>query len=115
MARFHLGLLTFGVFLIIVAVWIAAWILTFITANNVVPLILLSSGVWAVVVAGLKTIRPKENDGAFGTFGWGMLFIVIGGSLYMVNMGMDAMYTVVFILVLIGALAVAAALRRSRR
>ena len=115
MARFHLGLLSFGVFLIIVAVWIAAFLLAIITADNLVPLILLSSGVWTVVVASFKAIKPKENSDAFSTFGWGMLFIVLGGSLYMVNMGMSFVYIVVFVLALIGALAVVAALRSSRK
>lgn len=113
MAKLQLGLLSFGVFLVIVAVWIAAWILTVITTENLVPLILLSSGVWTVVVAGLKAIKPEE--GAFSTFGWGMLFIVLGGSLYMVNTGMHPLYTVVFVLALIGILAVATALRSVRR
>ena len=115
MARFHLGLLSFGVFLIIIAVWIAAFLLAIITAYDLVPLILLSSGVWTVFVAGFKTIKPRENGDAFSTFGWGMLFIVLGGSLYMVNMGMDPVYIVVFVLALIGALAVVAALRSSRK
>lgn len=115
MAKVHLRLLSFGVFLIIVAVWIAAWVLTIISAENLVPLILLSSGVWTVVIAGLKAVRPRENGGAFSTFGWGMLFIVLGGSLYMVNTGMSPVYIVVFVLALVGALAVAAALRSFRK
>jgi len=113
LARFHLGLLSFGVYLMIVAVWIAAFLLEIITAENIVPLILLSSGIWTVVTAGLKAAKPEE--GAFSTFGWGMLFIVLGGSLYMVNMGMNPMYTIVFVLALIGALAVVTALRSSRK
>lgn len=115
MARFHLGLLSFGVFLVIVAVWMTTFLLTIITAENLVPLILLSSGVWTVVVAGFKAIKPRESGGAFSIFGWGMLLIVLGGSLYMVNTGMNPVYTVVFVLALIGILAVAAALRSSRK
>ncbi len=98
----------------IVAVWIAAWLLGFIAAANIVPLILLSSGVWIVVVAGLKAMSP-EKEGAFSNFGWGTLFIVLGGSLYMISMGMEPLYTVVFVLILVGALAVATALRSSRK
>lgn len=113
MARFHLGLLTFGVFLIIVAIWIAAFLLASITTENIVPLILLSSGVWTIVTAGFKAVKSEE--GAFSTFGWGMLLIVLGGSLYMVNMGMNPVYTVVFVLALIGILAAAAALRPSKK
>lgn len=113
MARFHLGLLSFGVFLIIVAIWIAAFLLAKITAENIVPLILLSSGVWTMVAAGFKAVKSEE--GAFSIFGWGMLLIVLGGSLYMVNMGMNPIYTVVFVLALIGILAAATALRSSRK
>lgn len=113
MAKIHLGLLSFGVFLILVAVWIAAWVLTIIAAENLVPLILLSSGIWTVVVAGLKAVKPEE--GAFSTFGWGMLFIVLGGSWYLSNTGMPIEFTVVFVLLLLGALAVVVALRSSRK
>ncbi|MFQ6068630.1 MAG: hypothetical protein ACE5KD_03705 [Candidatus Bathyarchaeia archaeon] len=115
MTRIHLGLLTFGVFLIIVAVWIAASVLAIITTKNLVPLILLSSGVWTVVVAGIKTVIPEENNGAFSTFGWGMLFIVLGGSWYLNNVGMPIEFTVVFVLLLLGALAVVTALRVSKK
>ncbi len=111
--KVNLGLMSFGVFLIIVAVWIAAWLLTIITTENLVPLILLSSGVWAVVVSGLKVIKPDE--GAFSNFGWGMLFIVLGGSWYLSNSGMPIEYTIVFVLLLVGALAVVVALRSSRK
>lgn len=114
MAKFQLGVLSLGVFLMIVAVWIAAWLLGVIVAANIVPLVLLFSGVWIVVVAGLKATGP-EKEGAFSSFGWGTLFIVLGGSLYMINMGMEPLYTVVFVLILVGALAVATALRSIRK
>jgi hypothetical protein len=106
--------MSLGVFLMIVAVWIAAFLLTIISAANLVPLILLSSGVWTVVIAGVKAAKKRE-DGAFGTFGWGMLFIVLGGSFYMVNLGMDLAYIIVFVLALVGALAIAAALKSGRK
>ena len=98
----------------IVAIWIAAFLLTIISAANLIPLILLSSGVWTVVIAGVKAAEKKE-DGAFGTFGWGMLFIVLGGSFYMVNQGMELAYIIVFVLALVGALAIAAALKSGRK
>lgn len=108
-----MGLLSLGVFLIIVAVWTVALAFGVVAIENFVPLVLLSSGVWIVVVAGLKIALPKEG-GAFGTFGWGMLFIVLGGAIYMMNRGMNPVYTAVMVLLLIGGLAVAAALRSSR-
>ena len=106
--------MSFGVFLIIVAVWIAALAFGVITTENLVPLILLSSGAWVVIVAGLKIALPRKN-GAFSTFGWGMLFIVLGGAMYLMNQGMNPIITAVLILLLIGALAVVAALRSSRQ
>lgn len=108
-----MGLLSFGVFLIMVAVWVAAFVLGAIDVVNLVPLILLSSGVWTVAIAGIKAATQKE-DGAFSTFGWGMLLTVLGGSFYMVNMGMNPVYIVVFVLALLGALAIAAALKSGR-
>jgi len=107
--------MSFGVFLIIVAVWIAAWALKLIFTDDIVPLILLSSGIWTVVLAGFNAIKSEENNHAFTTFGWGMLFIVLGGSMYMVNLGMDPVYIVVFILALVGILAVVTAIRSSRK
>lgn len=111
--RVHLGLLTFGVFLVIVAVWVAAWFLALITVGNLVPLILLSSGGWTIVVAGLKAVKSEEGGGAFTTFGWGMLFTVLGSSWYLNSLGMPAEFTAVFVLLLLGGLAVVVALRSS--
>lgn len=113
MARF-IGILSFGVFLIIVAVWLASWALGTIQTLDLIPLILSSSGVWTVIVAGIKVYR-KDEESAFGTFGWGMFFIVLGSSLYMINVGIDPVYTIVFVLALVGALAIIAALKMSRK
>ncbi|MCW3980544.1 MAG: hypothetical protein NWF11_03620 [Candidatus Bathyarchaeota archaeon] len=111
MMKRQLGLLTLGVFLIIVAIWVGAFILSLITFNDVLPLVLLSSGIWTVVIAAVKAVRPKKNGGAFGIFGWGTLFIVVGGSWYFSSLGMPIEFTVVFVLLLLGALAIAAALK----
>ena len=113
MAKRYFGVLSLGAFLIILAIWIAALLLAAITTSDLVPLILLSSGIWIIIVAGIKT--AKHEGDSFSTFSWGMLFIVLGGSLFMVNKGMEILYTVVFILLLIGALAVVAALKIIRK
>ncbi len=111
MTKRQLGLLTLGVFLIIVATWVGAFFLSIIAFNDILPLILLSSGVWAVVVAGIKTLTSRETGGAFGVFGWGTLFIVVGGSWYFSSLGMPIEFTVVFVLLLLGVLAIAAGLK----
>jgi hypothetical protein len=79
----NVRLLSFGVFLIIVAVWVAAWVLGVIAVEGFVPLILLSAGGWTLVVAGLQAFGKGEDGDAFSTFGWGMLFVVVGGTLYL--------------------------------
>ena len=114
MVRLRIGLLSLGVFLIIVAVWIAALISGIIIVENLISMILLSCGLWIVVVAGFKAFMMKQPDGAFSIFGWGTLLIVVGGSLYMVSMGMNPVYTVVFVLAIIGALTVIATVRSTR-
>ncbi len=111
MTKQQWGLLTLGVILIIVATWIGAFILSLISLSDVLPLVLLSSGAWTIVVAGIRAIASKESGGSFGIFGWGTLFMVIGGSWYFTNLGMPIEYTIVFVLLLLGALAIAAGLK----
>lgn len=107
----QLGLLTFGVFLIFAAAWISAWILGTIGVENVAPLILLSTGVWTVMLAGVRKISHTVDGDAFATFSWGMLFIVLGGSWFLSNVGLAVEFVIVFLLLLVGGLAVATALR----
>lgn len=93
----------------------AAWRLEIIPLQNLMPLILLSSGLWTIGVAGLKVIKP-EGNGAFGTFAWGMLFIVLGGSWFLSNTEMLTRdFAVVFVLLLFGALAIVVAIKSSRK
>ena len=111
MAKLNLRLLSFGVVLIILASWVAAWLLGAISVEGLVPLILLSAGVWTLVVAGLQAYGMKEGGDAFSTFGWGLLFVVVGGTLYLVTEGLSPAYILVFVLALAGFLAVVSALR----
>jgi len=109
--RKNLGLLTLGVFLTIAAIWGGAMILGLIPISHAVSLILISTGIWTIAVAGIKAKRPEEKGGAFGNFSWGMLFIVIGGSWYLSSTGMPIELTVVFVLLLLGTLAIYASLK----
>jgi hypothetical protein len=112
MGRPHLGLLTLGVLLIILAAWSAAWILEFISRQDLLPGILLSVGIWMIALAGLKAFRSSVSDSnAFSTFSWGMLILVIGGSWWFSNSGMPIEMTLVFVLLLLGLLAIVTALR----
>jgi hypothetical protein len=104
-------LLSFGVFLILIAGWIGAWVLGVVALEALIPLILLSAGAWALAVAGLQAFGTSEGGEAFTTFGWGMLFVVVGGTLYLVTEGLSPAFILVFVLALAGFLAVVSALR----
>ncbi|UCH31905.1 MAG: hypothetical protein JSV05_00430 [Candidatus Bathyarchaeota archaeon] len=114
MTKIQLGLLSFGVFLVIVAFWIAAWILTIITIGILVPLILLSIGIWIVIIGGFKAASQEETSG-LSIISWGLLLVVLGSSLFMVNMGLDPLFIVISVLALIGSVAIVTALRLSKR
>jgi hypothetical protein len=109
--RAQFGLLTFGVFLLFVATWISVWLLGRINFENVIPLVFLSTGIWIAILAGVRKASHSIEGNPFTTFSWGMLFIVLGGSWYLTNMGMPMEFVIVFLLILIGALAVVTALR----
>jgi hypothetical protein len=95
-------------------VWIAAWIFALVDLEDVVPLVILCVGVWNVGAAAVRASRSSDGWGAFGTFGWGLLFVVLGSSFYMVNKGFNPAFVLVLLLVLFGLLAIIAALRSSR-
>lgn len=68
-------------------------------------------GFWLMVLAEMQRSNPeKYGRGAFSYFGWGLLLIALGGAwfLYYSNW----VYSLVVILLVLGALAVAAAFRR---
>jgi cobalamin synthase len=68
-------------------------------------------GVWALALAAMQHSNPeKYGRGAFSYFSWGLLLIALGGawSLFYLN----AIYSIVLVLLVLGALAIAAAFRR---
>lgn len=109
--RAQFGLLTFGVFLVFLATWISVWILGSIKFENVTPLVLLSTGIWIAILAVVRKVSHSIEGDHFTTFSWGMLFIVLGGSWFLTNMGMAIEFVIVFLLLLVGALAIVTAIR----
>jgi hypothetical protein len=77
------SLLSFGVFLVIVVVSILLdqplqimtdWL-------QILPLIALLSGLWIIVLAGMRSSAPQKYErGVFSTFSWGLLLVAIGGA-----------------------------------
>lgn len=107
------GLLSIGVSLIILVICIVLYEpLKIITDWKLIsPLLVTLYGCWAIVLAGIRTSNPQKYERSpFSTFAWGLLLIAIGGAWFMY--GTNPLYSLVIIALVLGALAITAALRR---
>jgi hypothetical protein len=111
MSESNRQLLTIGVFFIalVVAILLAVvvlsnWVLT-------IPLVLLFMGLWMLALGALRGNKPvKYERGTFSTLALGFCAIAVGGAWFLFGYGW--VYSLVLILLVIGALAIAAALKR---
>jgi len=107
------GLLSFGVFLVIVVVSVLLYQpLQIITDwTLILPLVLLLSGIWVVVLAGMKVAVPQKYElGPFSTLSWGLLLTAIGGAWFLWGYGWY--YSLVVILLAVAGMAIAASMKR---
>jgi len=106
------GLLSIGVFLIILVISIILYMpLELIDWSLIPPLILALYGCWTIVLAGIRESNPQKYErGSFSTFAWGLLLIAIGGAWFAYSI--EPLYSLAIILLVLGALAITAALRR---
>jgi hypothetical protein len=111
MAESRRQLLSIGVFVIIIVVAILLVAVNVIGWGLIIPLILVLSGCWTLALAGMRASSPQKYErGAFSTLGFGLLMIAVGGAWYL--FAFNPLYSLALILLVIGALAIAAALRR---
>ena len=111
MAESKRDTLSVGVFLIIIVVAIVLYAVSLIDWTLIVPVILVLSGCWTLVLAGMRAANPQKYErGAFSTMSLGLLFIAVGGAWYL--FAFNPLYSLALILLVFGALAIAAALRR---
>jgi len=104
-------LLSVGVFLVIIVVGILLAVAGIIGWDLFVPVILVLSGCWAIALAGIRASKPQKYErGTFNTMVAGLGLITIGGAWYL--FAFNWLYSVVLILLVIAALAIAAALKR---
>jgi hypothetical protein len=106
-------LLSIGVFLIVVVVSILLYQpLQVITDwTLILPLILLLSGCWFIVLAGMQSANPQKYAlGPFTILSWGVLLAAIGGAWFLFSYGWY--YSIAVVLVALAAVAVAAGLKR---
>jgi len=104
--------LSIGVFLIIIVIAIMLYATQIISDwMLVIPIILVLSGCWTLVLAGVRStnLHRYERD-AFSTMSLGLLLIAVGGAWYL--FAFNPIYSLALILLILGALAIATALRR---
>jgi len=106
------GLLSIGIFLIILVVSITLYSLEILSDWQLIPpLILALYGCWAIVLAGIRAANPQKYErGPFSTFAWGLLLIAIGGAWFFLSI--NWLYSLAIILLVLGSLAIVGALRK---
>jgi hypothetical protein len=103
-------LLSIGVFLIIIVAGILLAVTNVIGWNLFVPVVAVLCGCWALVLGAMRMGKPQRYErSAFGTMGGGVGLIGLGAAWYL--FGINWLYSLVVILLLISALAIATALR----
>jgi hypothetical protein len=107
------GLLSIGVFLVIVVVSILLYQpLQVITDwTLILPLILALYGLWTIALAGMRASSPQKYErGAFSTLSMGLLLVAIGGAWFLYGYGWY--YSLIVILLALAGVAIASAMKR---
>ena len=102
--------LSIGIFFLITVVALLLYIVGLISWVLIVAVILLLSGLWILVLAALRSGKPiKYARSGFSTVALGLITIGIGGAWFV--FGLNWLYSVIVILLVIAAIAIAAALQ----
>lgn len=114
MSQSNRELLSIGIFFLIIAVALGLYATGVITDwTLVIPMVLVLSGCWFVVLAGLRMLRPQKFErGAFSTLSVGLLLLALAGAWYISAIFNNLIFSLVLILVVIGALVIFVALRK---
>jgi len=116
MAKRQYGVLSYGVFIVILAICIATFAAGLIRLDEVFPLVLAFSGVWIVILAGIRATKPEKYErGAFSTFSWGTLITAVGTVWFLYVRGFAFWYLLSALLLVLGILTMAAVLRPRRK
>ncbi|MGA3111595.1 MAG: hypothetical protein ABSE15_06120 [Candidatus Bathyarchaeia archaeon] len=105
-------LLTIGVFFIIIVVAILLYP-TNVTHNwaNIFQLILVLFGVWILVLAVMRAQSPQKYERSpYNTVQMGVLLMALGGAWFL--WGYSWIYSIALLLLALGAIAIASAMRR---
>ena len=114
MPKQQLGLLSFGVLVIIIAVLLVAFAPTQ-DWGSIISLTLMLYGLWVMVLARIRNKTPeKYGRSAFSLLIWGILLLAIGGAWYLNILTGNILYSVVLLLVIMGVAALGSALLRRK-
>lgn len=116
MSRVQTGLLTLGALIIIIAITLIAAATATISWWETIPFIIALYGCWLIVTAGITTrTQSKYARSPFSLFGWGICLAAIGFGLDFYYRGLPLIYTAATVLLLLGILAIVAALKTTQK
>ncbi len=111
MSESNRELLTIGVVILTVVVAIVLYVAGLIDWMLIVPVVLLLSGVWVMVLGFMRLGKSgKYERSGFSTMALGLIAIAVGGAWALFSF--NWLYSLIVILLVVAGLAIAAALRR---
>ena len=112
MPKQQLGLLSFGVLVIMIAILLVAFAPDW---GLIISMTLMLYGLWVIVLARIRNKTPeKYGRSAFSLLIWGILLLGFGGAWYLNIFTGNILYSVVLLLVIVGVLSLASALLRTK-
>lgn len=117
MPRGSSGILSFGVFILILAACIAALAAgILLNVFEAFSLVIALFGVWIMALAGMRGGKAeKYARGAFSIFSWGTIITAFGTVLFLYFRGLPPLYLLSALLAILGLLVVVVAFRTRRR
>ncbi len=103
-----------GVFLIILVVAILLLATKVLAWSLAIPVVLVAFGVWMLWLAATRSRdHPKYERSPFSTLTLGIILIVLGGAWYLFTI--NWLYSLALILLALGAIAIAASMKKLPR
>ncbi len=105
-------LLTIGVFLITIVIAVLLYVTAIISdLVLILPLVFLFNGFWFLVLGIIRMGKPvKYERSPFSTMALGLIAIAVGGAWFLSSI--NWLYSLIVILIVLAALAIAAATQR---
>ncbi len=117
MPKRPVGVLSFGILILVLAVSIAASAAKIlINMSEAFSLVLILFGLWIIVLAGIRTVNPEQyGGGAFNTFSLGVLLTALGVVWLLYVREMFVEYLLPALLLIIGILVAVTGIRAWRK